>query len=680
MRKIEQLPGVAEVQLNFGAGLIKAIHQNTSVEDIIRLINVNGYDARVQGESQAVLKTAGKLRTRMILAVVSGVMLGAGLIISWIGWAGNFHIYLFAAAMAAGGYYVYKSALNSLQNLILDMNVLMSISSVGAVFLGQWSEGATVVFLFSVGNLLQAHTMDKTRNSIKKMMQLSPKEARVIAIDGSESMVPVDTVGIGNTVLVKPGESIPVDGFISKGRSWVNQASITGESKPLEKTAGDEVFAGTLNQDGSLYIKCTHLAADSTLKKMTRMVEEAQAKKAPTQQYVDIFAKYYTPLVIIGAVFVVAVPVVLLGRPFAEWFYKALVLLVISCPCALVISTPVSIVSAIGNAARNGVLIKGGAYLEALGKAKNIAFDKTGTVTTGIMSLTDIFPFGGIGSEQLLQAAGAVERFSEHPLAMAVMAEVSKRKIILPDSDSFRAFPGKGAVCRVEGKELYVGNKWFINGLGISIGDVKQIEAELEKAGKSIVYVTTSKRVLGILGIEDVPRAFAGKAIKQLKQIGIEKIVMLSGDNEATAANIAGRLGIREYRANLLPEDKVKEIETLTWEGDTVMVGDGVNDAPALAVADVGIAMGAAGSDTALETADIALMNDELLLIPAVIKLGRRTRAVILQNVFLAIALKIIFLVLTFAGISNLWMAVFADTGASVLVTLNGMRLARHSF
>ena len=671
---------MAEVQLNFGAGLIKAVHKNTSVEEIIRLIKSNGYDARVQGGPQDAAKPAGKLKTRKVLAVVSGLMLGAGLVFDWAWPAGGFQVYLYAAAMAAGGYYVYKTALNSLKSLILDMNVLMSVSSVGAVFLGQWSEGATVVFLFSVGNLLQAYTIDKTRSSIKKMMQLAPKEARVITGDGSESMIPAETVTVGDTILVKPGESIPVDGTVIKGLSWVNQSSITGESKPVEKTEGEEVFAGSLNNEGSLFIKCTHLAADSTLAKMIQMVEEAQAKKASSQQLVDIFARYYTPAVIIGAVLVVAIPVLLLGLPFADWFYKALVLLVISCPCALVISTPVSIVSAIGNAARNGVLIKGGVYLEALGKVKNIAFDKTGTVTTGMMSVTDIYPVDGIDSEQLLQAAGAVERFSEHPLARSVMAEVSKRKISLPDSDSFRSFPGKGAVCKVEGKEIYAGNKRFLNDLGIPMEEIAQAEANLENAGKSIIFVTTSRKLLGILGIEDVPRALAGEAMQQLQQLGIEKIVMLSGDNEATAANIAGRLGIKEYRSNLLPDDKVKEVEALTREGETVMVGDGVNDAPALAVANVGIAMGAAGTDTALETADVALMNDELLHIPAVIKLGRKTRAIIGQNVVTAVALKLIFLVLTLAGISNLWMAVFADTGASVLVTLNGMRLARHRF
>ncbi len=672
---------MAEVQLNFGAGLIKALHKNTSAEDIVRLIKANGYDARVQGEPlEEASRPAGKLRTKTLLAVVSGLLLGAGLVSEWA-WADRgLQVYLFAAAMATGGYYVYKTAIDSLRSLILDMNVLMSISSVGAVFLGQWSEGATVVFLFSVGNLLQAYTIDKTRSSIKAMMQLAPKEARVIAGDGGESMIPAEKVSVGDTILVKPGESIPVDGTVIKGLSWVNQASITGESKPVEKTEGEEVFAGSLNNEGSLYIRCTHLATDSTLAKMIQLVEEAQAKKAPSQQFVDVFARYYTPAVIIGSVLVVAVPVVLLGLPFADWFYKALVLLVISCPCALVISTPVSIVSAIGNAARNGVLIKGGVYLEALGKVKNIAFDKTGTVTTGMMTVTDIYPVDNIDSDRLLQAAGAVERFSEHPLARSVMAEVSKRNISLPESDSFRSFPGKGAVCKVEGKEIYVGNKRLVAELGIPLGEIAQVEAELEKSGKTIVYMTTSRKLLGILGIEDVPRNSAGEAVKQLQQLGIEKVVILSGDNEATAANIAGRLGIKEYRSNLLPDDKVREVEALTRQGETVMVGDGVNDAPALAVANVGIAMGAAGTDTALDTADVALMNDELMHIPAVIRLGRKARAIIGQNVVIAVGLKLIFLVLTFVGISNLWMAVFADTGASILVTLNGMRLARYKF
>ncbi len=620
---------------------------------------------------------ANNLRSRQFLAAVSAVLLSTGLVSPWLGLTRELTVYLFAAAMAAGGFYIYKAALHSLRSLVLDMNVLMTVSSVGAVFIGQWSEAATVIFLFSVGNMLQAYTMEKTRNAIKKMIDLAPREARVVSSGGTETVVTAAEVKIGETVLVKPGEYIPVDGTVTGGYSWVNQAPITGESKPVEKQKGAGVFAGSLNKEGSLYIQVKQIASDSTLAKMIHLVEEAQAKKAPSQQFVDVFARYYTPAVIGGAVLVVLVPVLILQQPFTAWFYKALVLLVISCPCALVISTPVSIVSAIGNAARNGVLIKGGAYLEALGEVHSIAFDKTGTLTTGQLAVTGIYPAPGIGEAELLQAAGAVERFSEHPAAKAVMAEIARRGLTVPESEAFLSYPGKGANCLVGAGYLYAGNKRLLTELGLLAGGLEEVEKILEKEGQSAIYVFSTDLLLGLLAVADAPRADAREMLEDLKRMKIEELVMLSGDNRNTAAGMAARLGMEHYQAGLLPEDKVRKVEALAKDGVTVMVGDGVNDAPSLAVATVGIAMGAAGTDTALETADVALMNDELGKIPAVLKLGRLTRIIIRQNVATALVLKLVFLVLTLAGLANLWMAVFADTGASLLVTLNGMRLAR---
>ncbi len=678
VEKIQKLSRTAGVKLNFGAGLIKVTHSGP-VEDIIDFITASGYGAKLAAGGSNSVPAANNLKRKQVLAVISGFLLSAGLVGSWTGFDKEV-IYFFALAMGTGGFYVYKSAVNSLRYLVFDMNVLMAMSSIGAAFIGQWSEAATVVFLFSMGNMLQAYTMERTRDSIKRMIALAPQEARIILTSGIEETIPVDQVKIGDTVLVKPGEYIPVDGTVAGGFSWVNQASITGESKPVEKKEGDGVFAGSLNNEGSLIIVVKHIASDCTLAKMIHLVEEAQAKKAPSQQFVDVFAHYYTPAVIVGALLVVLIPVLVFNRPFVDWFYKALVLLVISCPCALIISTPVSIISAIGNSARNGVLIKGGAYLESLGEVKNIAFDKTGTLTTGELVVTSINPVAGISEEQLLQAAGTVERFSEHPAAKSVMTAITQRDILLPESDTFLSYPGKGASCRVGGKNIYVGNQRLFDELGIATNGIGEIKNKLEKEGQSVIFVSFDDRFIGMLAIADTPRLDAQAMLADLKRLGIQNILMLSGDNEKTVAGVAANLGIDNFRADLLPGDKVKEVAELAGAGITMMVGDGVNDAPALAAATIGVAMGAAGTDTVLETADVALMNDELLKIPAVIKIGRKTRLIIKQNIAVSLILKLVFLVFTFAGIANLWMAVFADTGASLLVTFNGMRLARFKF
>lgn len=650
------------------------------VEDIVNFIEKNGYGAvPVNFESKSTV-TDNSLRIKLYFAVISGLFLALGLLLDWTRVYTGLSPYLFTVAMITGGFYVYRSALSSLQGKVLDMNVLMSISSIGAVFLGEWSEAATVVFLFSVGNMLQALTLEKTRSAISKMMEMSPREARMLLKNGTEQMVPISDVKVGDLVLVKPGEYIPVDGIIAEGFSWVNQAPITGESKPVEKTVDDEVFAGTVNNEGVLKIVVKHAASDSTLAKMINMVEEAQSRKAPFQQLVDVFTRYYTPAVIVGAVLLVLVPVFLFDKNFNEWFYKALVLLVISCPCALVISTPVSIVSAIGNAARNGVLIKGGAYLEALGKVQSIAFDKTGTVTTGQLRVTGVFPVPGLVEDELIALAGSVETYSEHPVAGAVLKEVELRNIGLYECQEFVSFPGKGARGRINGRGIYVGNKRLMEELGVLGNQAAEWEKASDESGHSLVYAAFEDEFLGVISVADIPRPGVDKVFDRLRNMGIREMIMLSGDNEATVSRVASEIGIESYNANLLPEDKVKKVEALTGKGVTVMVGDGVNDAPALAVSTVGIAMGAAGADSALETADVALMNDELNKIPSVIQIGRQTLSIIKQNIIIAIGLKLVFLILTIAGISNLWMAVFADTGASILVTLNGMRLGRYKF
>lgn len=676
-KKVSGLPGVAEVRVNFGASKMTVRHSD-EIEAILNAVKEANYGVEVDGRPAGKPQSEGFKNIKLILTALSGVFLGAGFVLSLFKVTDSVVIPLLLMAMLAGGFYTARSGLASLRSLSLDMNFLMTVAVLGAAAIGEWLEGATVVFLFALGNTLQSYTMEKTRNSIRALMDLSPKEA-LVRRDGIELHLPVEQIAVNDIIIIKPGERIAMDGEVVAGRTDVNQAPITGESMPVAKNHGDEVYAGTINGQGSVEVRVSKHVEDTTLARIINLVEEAQAQKAPSQQFVDVFAKYYTPAVIAAAVLVATVPWLAFGQPFQPWFERALILLVISCPCALVISTPVSIVAAIGSAAKRGVLIKGGAYLEEAGALKVIAFDKTGTLTEGHPEVTDVVPAAGHSPEKVVEIAAAIENRSQHPLAEAILRYARTKNIAVRDGEDFQSLTGKGAGVKIGGETYYIGNSRLFEDLKVTLNSgVRAQLAGLQGRGRTAMIIGTAKEVLGIIAVADKIRESSRAAVESLRRAGIANVVMLTGDNAGTARAIAGELGISDYRAELLPENKLDTIKSLQAEyGKVAMVGDGVNDAPALAAATVGIAMGGAGTDTALETADIALMADDLSKLPYAMYLSRRALRVIKQNITFSLAVKVIFIVATFLGFANLWMAVFADTGAALLVIANGMRLMK---
>ncbi len=686
------LEGVIHVAVNFAAAKMRVEYEADRLTraDIVARIRQLGYNIEEPEAERRKTKEAGGFlaflsrKRRDALTLASGLVLLIAFILETAGVPVTITHTIYAVAILLGGYYVAKSGLTALRTTrSADINFLMTIAALGSIAIGELEEGALVMFLFSLGNTLESYTMDRARNAIRALMDLSPQEATLIHGDGSvelaevhEEQVPVGRLKVGDKIIVKPGERIPMDGRVLEGASAVNQAPITGESIPVEKTPGTQVFAGTINGEGALIIEVIKLAKDNTLARIIEMVEEAQAQKAPSQRFVDVFARYYTPAVILGAVLVAILPPLLGWGAFNAWFYRALVLLVISCPCALVISTPVSIVSAIASAAREGVLIKGGAYLEEAGALKVVAFDKTGTLTHGRPVVTDVVPLNERTREEVLALAAAVESRSEHPIAKAVVKAAEEAGVTYQRGEDFRALTGRGARARMGGRMIYVGNHELFADWCDHRPEVHRWLEELEAAGKTVMLVGTQEGVLGLLAVADTVRETSREAISRLKRAGIAKTVMLTGDNEGTARAIAQAVGVDEFRANLMPEEKVGAIDALLSEhGKVAMVGDGVNDAPALARATVGIAMGAAGTDAALEAADIALMADDLSKLPYAMRLSRRTLGIIRQNIALSLLIKGVFLALALLGLATLWMAVFADMGASMLVILNGMRL-----
>lgn len=674
--RLNRLPGVHRAEVNFQAGKLY-VEGTAAVEQLVRAVAEAGYEAVLPRQAVAGENSFWRENKRSLLTILAGALWLLGMA-CWYGGGTAVAVPVLVGAMIAGGWYTVRAAFYSLRSgLAMDMNVLMTVAVLGAVALGEWVEAATVVFLFSLGNTLEAYTMDKTRRSIRRLMELSPQEALVWQ-GGGEQVVPVNRLKLGDVVVIKPGSRIPVDGRVVEGSSSVNQAPITGEAVPVAKGVGDEVFAGTINENGRLLVEVTRLAGDTTLARIIALVEEAQAQKAPAERFVDAFARYYTPAVILLAALLAVVPPALFGRPFQEWFYRSLTLLVVACPCALVISTPVSIVAAIGNAARHGVLIKGGAYLEQAGRVKAVAFDKTGTLTTGEPVVTDILPAPGYTAGEVLRLAGSVEIGSEHPLAGAVLKAAAARQLELLPGTGYAAVAGRGARALLQGRWHYVGSAaFFEQDLGLSLQDWEGKIAELETEGKTVILVGTEAEVAGLIACGDRPRETSRGTVAALKGLG-RKTVMLTGDNPRTAQALAAELELDDFRAGLLPEDKVQVIEELKKQYGTVaMVGDGINDAPALARADVGIAMGGAGTDTAMETADIVLMADDLSQLPFTVKLSHRALNVIRQNIAFSLLVKAAAVLLVFPGWLNLWIAILADTGAALVVIANGMRLLR---
>ena len=622
-------------------------------------------------------------RAESISLIVSGVLVGAGLIAHWMKVPGNVVALVSVAAMAAGGWFLLPNAWRAITRLRPDINLLVVIAAIGASVIGEWVEAAAVVFLFGVAEWLEGWADRRARRATEALLEIAPKVATVVR-DGKSMEVPVEEVKIAEIFTVKSGMNIPLDGEVLTGESAVNQAPITGESVPVEKKKGDPVFAGTVNGEGSLEVKATKAAGDTTLARIIRLVKEAQEQKAPSQRFVDVFARYYTPLVTLGALLIFLVPPLAFHGEWNVWLYRACVLLIIACPCALVISTPVSIVAGLTALAKRGVLVKGGAHLEAIGRLKALAVDKTGTITEGKPRVLSVTRVAETSDEEIVRAAAAIDDHSAHPLAAAVVAYAKDKKIDFKRAENYQAKSGRGAEAVIDGHPHFVGNHRFTHELGVCSPEIEKMLGEIESRGESVVVVGhrphdgCKGQVLGILAVGDAVRPNAKAAIAELHAAGVEKIVMLSGDNQKTASFIAKQVGIDEAKGDLLPDDKVTAIKELRAKYSVVgMVGDGVNDAPAMATASLGIAMGAAGTDAAIETADIALMKDDLGKIAETVRLGRRTMGIIRFNIGFSLLLKLVFLVLTLLGHASLWLAILADTGATLLVVANALRLLR---
>ncbi|MCL4822310.1 MAG: heavy metal translocating P-type ATPase [Vicinamibacteria bacterium] len=583
---------------------------------------------------------------------------------------------LYSVGVLSGGWHVFPRAWHALRRLRPDMNLLMTIAVLGAAAIGEWLEAATVSFLFAVSLALESWSVGRARRAVAALMDLSPPTARLREADGSERDVAPAEVPLGAAFVVKPGERIPLDGRVLAGTSGVNQAPITGESLAVPKAPGSVVYAGTINGDGALEIECTKAASDTTLAHIIRMVAEAQTRRAPSEQWVERFARIYTPAVMALALLVLLVPPLFLGGAWADWLYRALVLLVIGCPCALVISTPVSIVAALASAAREGVLIKGGLHVETPGRLRAVALDKTGTLTEGRPRVEEVVALGGHDEAELLAIAAAMESRSEHPLAKAILDHAREKMVAPSPAQDFQILPGKGASARIGGRTYWLGSHRYLEERGGENGDVHQRLETMARIGRSVVVVGDDDHVCGLIALADGVRPEAAAAVRALREAGIEHVVMLTGDNRGTAETVARLTGVDEVHAELLPADKVKAVEALVARyGAVAMCGDGVNDAPAMARATVGIAMGAVGSDAAIETADIALMSDDLSRLPWLVAHSRRALAIIRQNIALSLAVKAGFVVLTFSGQASLWAAIAADMGASLLVIFNGLRL-----
>ncbi len=589
---------------------------------------------------------------------------------------GLISILLYSLTAVTGGWFIVPKAFFALRKLRPDMNLLMTIAAIGAIGIGEWFEAATVTFLFALALLLESWSVGRARRAIGALMDLSPTRARIMTSgNGRIEEVSVQEVPVGAVAVVRPGEKVPLDGIIVSGSSHINQSAITGESIPVGRVVGDEVFAGTINEDGAFEFKVTKRAEDTTLARIIHMVEEAQSRRAPSEQWVQKFARYYTPAMM-GVALFIALVIPLFAGDWGKWFYEALVVLVIACPCALVISTPVSIVAGLTSAARAGVLIKGGVHLEAPAQLQAIAFDKTGTLTDGKPEVQQVVPLSGHTGEELLSRAAALEAMSEHPLAKAIMRRAENEQVSINGVANFRSVRGKGAEGDIQGRPFWIGSHRLMHERGGETPEFHQKAEELEDAGHSVVAVGNENHVCGLISISDSMRTDLKKVIESLKASGIKRTVMLTGDNEGTARAVAEAVGIDEFRAELLPEDKVAAVEELVEKYERVaMVGDGVNDAPAMARASVSIAMGAAGSDAAIETADIALMSDDLSKIPWLIKHSRRVLRTIKSNIWFALGTKAVFLALALLGLATLWMAIAADMGASLLVIANSLRL-----
>ncbi len=677
---MNDLPGVTNAKVNFTAEKI-TIDGDVSIDEIEKAGSFENLKVRSENAESEDKQPFWK-QWKWIQVIISFIFVTAG----WLGhlFYGDGHLLtvsLFLVAMLIGGYSMFWQGLKNLSQLIFDMKTLMTIAIIGAAIIGEWGEGALVVVLFAISEALESFSMDRARRSIRSLVETGPKQASVYR-DGVEKTVPVEEVEIGETIFIRPGEKIPLDGEVISGSSSVNQAAITGESVPITKNLSDDVFAGTLNEEGLLSIRVTKHVQDTTLATIIHLVEEAQAEKAPAQQFIDRFAAYYTPAIMLLAFFVMIGPPLLMGAPWEQWIYLGLATLVVGCPCALVISTPVAIVTAIGNSAKHGILIKGGVHLEEAGRIKTLAFDKTGTLTRGVLTVTDVKTKSNSEEEVLFQFVYGLEKYSTHPLAKtlvdyAVTNGFDKQEIPFTDVTSLT---GKGMAGIFHEQRFFVASPSYVRKefpFIFSETDQRHVN-ELQKQGKTVVIVGNEVELLGLIALRDEVRPEAKGAISELMNLGINEVVMLTGDQRYTAEAIGHEAGVTRVESELLPKQKLEKIEQFKKSGQRVaMVGDGMNDAPALARAHLGIAMGGAGTDTALETADVVLMGDELHKLPYLIELSRKSLTIIKQNIAFALGLKALALILVPFGLLTLWIAIIADMGATLLVTFNSLRLIK---
>ena len=673
------LAGVIDLDFNLMQRTLTVRHAPAVLPDVLGALQSLGFEAQVLEEANRTPASSapGQTTTHWWPLGMSLVAAVAAEAVYWLQGGNHWSVMVLAlVAILTGGLSTYKKGWIALKNRNLNMNALMSIAVTGAMLIGHWPEAAMVMVLFALAEVIEAKSLDRARNAIAGLLDLAPERATVQQPDGSWREVDAKQVAIGSRVRVRPGERIALDGEVVEGRSTVNQAPITGESLPVDKGLGDPVFAGSLNESGSFEYRVTALANNSTLARIIHAVEAAQGSRAPTQRFVDQFARWYTPAVFALAVVVALVPPLFVGAAWLDWIYRALVLLVIACPCALVISTPVSIVSGLAAAARHGILIKGGVYLEEGRKLRWLALDKTGTITHGKPAQTDFVALGNASPQHARSLAASLASRSDHPVSKAIAQAALADGVALREVAEFAALPGRGVRGVIDGVAYHLGNHRMLDELGHCSPAMEQRITALEAEGKTAVMLVEPEGVQALMAVADTIKDSSRSAVAELHALGIQTM-MLTGDNPHTAKAIATQAGIDRAQGNLLPDDKLREIEALAQSGGVGMVGDGINDAPALARADIGFAMGAAGTDTAIETADVALMDDDLRKIPTFVRLSRTTAQVLTQNIALALGIKAVFLVLTFTGHATMWMAVFADMGASLLVVGNGLRLLR---
>ena len=675
-KKLKSLSGIKNFEIYLATQGVKVVYDPSliSIQQIIKSVAETGLKASVVKETEP--KIAWWKEKRIIALSVCGLFTLTAFVLEKLGWKGIITLIFHSIAIITGGYYPAKMAFNALKIFTLNIRTLMVTGAIGAVTLELWEEASMLVFIYLLGDILEIYTVSKSRGAVKMLMELAPKEA-LVRRNGREVILPVEEVEVSDSIIIRPGEKIPLDGKVIKGYSSVDQSPITGESIPVEKKERDDVFAGTFNQRGVLEVAVTKLSKDTTLAKIIHLVEEAQARKSSYQRFGERFGKYYTPSMFALAFAVAIVPPLLWGG-FSYWFYRGLVVLVVSCSCGIALSVPVAVVAAIGNAARHGVLVKGGVYLEIAEKLKAIAFDKTGTITIGKPSVTDIIPFNNQTEETILQLAANIESYSEHALGETIVSQARERGLNLHTVDAFESLPGMGIKAKIGTSEYFIGNKRLFSEYSIPIDKIQVQITELEKKGKTVVLLGTREEPLGIIAVADRIRAEAKSVIQMLKHMGIARIIMLTGDNEGTADAIARETNIDEYYARLLPEDKVGTVKKLKEKYHCIaMVGDGVNDAPAMAESDVGVAMGAAGTDIAIETSDFVLISDDLLKIPYIIKLSQRAVKIIRQNIIVSLLIIIFLVPVALCGWIGLVSGLLINEIGGLLVIANGLRLLR---